>query len=86
MLTPIMLLFVCFVCLFVCVQVRWSRKGYLHTRWRMFGRYGKGSSIQKPQFTLMLLPLLCSRTLNLVNIHLFHDDDNLIALEQVSTV
>ncbi len=24
-----------------------------------------------------------SRILNLVNIHLFHDDDNLIALEQV---
>ena len=27
-----------------------------------------------------------SRILNLINIHLFHDDDNLIALEQVSNL
>lgn len=44
--------------------VRWSRKGYLHTRWKMFG----------------------SRVLNLINIHLFHDDDNLIALEKSPSV
>ncbi len=31
----------------------------------------------------MYLPY--SRLLNFVNIHLFHDDDNLIALETVST-
>lgn len=39
--------------------VKWSRKGFLHTRWR-----------------------LNNKLLNLVNIHLFHDEDNLIALEQ----
>lgn len=27
-----------YVCVCICVQVKWSRKGYIHTRWRMFGR------------------------------------------------
>ncbi|XP_064382136.1 inositol polyphosphate-5-phosphatase A-like isoform X2 [Halichondria panicea] len=44
--------------------VKWSRKGFLHTRWRLFG----------------------SRKLNFVNIHLFHDDDNLVALETSPSV
>ena len=30
--------------------------------------------------------MYCSRIINLVNIHLFHDDDNLVALEEVSPV
>ena len=42
-------------------QVRWSRKGYLLTRWKMFG----------------------SHIMNFSNIHLFHDDDNVMALEKV---
>eukprot|EP00731_Ephydatia_muelleri_P020979 Em0013g706a len=43
-------------------DVTWSRKGLLHTKWKLFG----------------------SHIFNLVNIHLFHDDDNLTALESPS--
>lgn len=51
-------------------KVRWSRKGYLHTRWKMFGRYAelvKGHLNNKHCATLVAF---LSRVLNLINIHL----------------
>lgn len=41
----------------LCPQFVWSRKGFLHTKWRLRGN-----------------------VINLVNIHLFHDQSNLTAL------
>jgi inositol-1,4,5-trisphosphate 5-phosphatase len=45
-------------------DVKWSRKGFLHTRWRLFG----------------------SHIMNFVNIHMFHDEDNIVALEKSPSV
>lgn len=45
-------------------DVKWSRKGFLHTRWRLFG----------------------SHVINFVNIHMFHDEDNIVALEKSPSV
>ena len=42
-------------------QCRWSRKGYMRTRWRIRGT-----------------------VIDLVNIHLFHDASNLMAMREVS--
>lgn len=41
----------------------WTRKGWLHTRWRVDGQ-----------------------PLDLLNVHLFHDDDNLVALRRTSAL
>jgi inositol-1,4,5-trisphosphate 5-phosphatase len=45
-------------------DVKWSRKGFLHTRWRLFG----------------------SHVISFVNIHMFHDEDNIVALEKSPSV
>ena len=42
-------------------QCKWSRKGYLRTRWQLNGT-----------------------TFDLVNIHLFHDASNFVAMQTVS--
>lgn len=49
---------------------RWSRKGYLRTRWR----FNKGSSSKE------------SSIIDLVNIHLFHDASNLKSVETVPSI
>jgi inositol-1,4,5-trisphosphate 5-phosphatase len=43
-------------------EVRWTRKGFMFSRWRLFGR-----------------------NINFGNIHLFHDEDNLVSLDKAQS-
>lgn len=46
-----------------CLQCKWSRKGFMRTRWNLNGT-----------------------VFDLINIHLFHDASNFVAIESVSIV